>query len=162
MDLDVLSVTDRKNKPTVDSDIVRFQGKNGNLGAYVKSYNVYVEEGDDQEKNVKAALDKMAGHYETFTTPFKAGGPSIKARAGKVKGLDSPKHIDTILKNTDIADVVTILYPDAIAEGHFNDDESSEGILSQYFSLTPFDEAKVLVLDAYEMMDTVTSASPSD
>ena len=69
-DPDVLSVTDRKNKPTVDSDIVRFQGKNGNLGAYVKSYNVYVEEGNDQEKNVKAALAKMAWHYENGTTPF--------------------------------------------------------------------------------------------
>ena len=103
----------------------------------------------------------MTGHYETFTTPFKTGGPSIKARAGKVKGLDDPKHIDTVLKNTDVADEVNVFYPDATAEGHFNDDESSEDIPSQYFSLAPFDEAKVLVLDTYKMMDTVTLASPS-
>ena len=74
MDLDVLSVTDRKNKPTVDSDIVRFQGKNGNLGAYVKSYNVYVEERDYQEKNVKAALAKMAGHCENLPPHSRLGG----------------------------------------------------------------------------------------
>ena len=103
----------------------------------------------------------IAWNCGKYTTSFKAERPSIKARAGKVKDLDDPRHIDTFLKNTDVTDVVTVLYPDAIAEGNFHDDESSEDILSQYFSLTSFDEANVLVLDAYEMMDTVTPASPS-
>ena len=94
----------------------------------------------------------MVGGYEKFTTPFKAGGPSIKARAGKVKGFNDPKYIATVLKNTDAADVVTILFPNAVEEGHFDDEESPKEILSQYFSLTPLDETKVLVLDAYDRL----------
>ena len=58
IDPDVLSVTDHKNKLTIDSDIVRFQGKHVNLGAYARSYTVYVEEGDDQEKKRQSSPGK--------------------------------------------------------------------------------------------------------
>mmetsp|Transcript_25750 Transcript_25750/g.43952 ORF Transcript_25750/g.43952 Transcript_25750/m.43952 type:complete len:93 (+) Transcript_25750:685-963(+) len=92
----------------------------------------------------------MAAGFGKFTKPFKPGGPKRTARAGKLINPDNPHYADEHLFNNDIVALIRDMFPDAFNDGTFDDDDATKDMLEPYFSLISIDEAKELVMDAYD------------
>ena len=145
-ELGAIGIFSHKEDRTADSKMVCV-GKKGGIPDKVAA--VYYEEGPNENEEIQAMLDAVAKAYETYTKPFKLGMPKPKARAGKIANPDDPCYADEVFDNSDVATIITVLYPDAMEDGTFDDDEATADLLGEYFSLISIKEAKEIVLDAY-------------
>ena len=62
---------------------------------------------------------------------------------------DDTVYADEILYAKDVAGIFTILYPDAMTDGTFDNEEVTKDILGNCFSLITIKEAKELVLNVF-------------
>jgi len=145
-ELGSIGVFSRKEERTADSKMVCV-GKKGDIPDKVIA--VYYEEGPNENEEIQAMLGVIVKTFETYTKPFKPGMPKPKARAGKISNPDDPYHADEVFSNSDVATIITVLYPDAMEDGTFDVDEATADLLGEYFSLISIEEAKEIVLDAY-------------
>lgn len=72
-----------------------------------------------------------------------------KARAGKLTNPDNPVYLDEILCPEDVIGIIIQLFPDAMIDGTFDDEDVTKEVVGNYFSLISTKEAKELVLDVY-------------
>ena len=142
--LDVLAVISHKKEPTLDLKDVTV-GENNLPDNFFVSY---LEEGEDENERLNDLLGKYAETYLKLIKAFTLGSPKPKARAGKVINPNNSKHADEFLYGNGVAGIVADLYPNAVADRIFDDNETATDILSKYFSLVSIDEAKELVLEA--------------
>ncbi len=144
-----ISVVSHKVEPTVDSKTVVV----GQKKVPDKVIVSYFEGGLDENEEIRSLLVEHAGAYGKFSKPYRGTQHKPKARVGRLFNPDENHYADEHLFNRDVADAVAELYPDAMTEGIFDDDNAAEEILGQYFSLISTEEAKELVLDAYARKD---------
>lgn len=121
----------------------------GTKGALDKVILMYVQEGEGEDEYIQGMLVKFATLFSKVTMPVKSGGSKPKARAGRVINPAEAMHADEVIFNNDIANVITALFEYVMTDGTFDDDDATEELLSDYFSLTSIEEAKELVMEAY-------------
>ena len=80
---------------------------------------------------------------------YKGSAKRVKARAAKLDSSEA-KTADHHLFAKDIASLLVDMYPDSMTDGTFDDEESTRIFLEQYFSLISVEEAKEVVMQAYE------------
>ena len=131
----------KTDRADADSEFVTV-GKNG---AFNKLPFLYAEDEAEAKKKAK----QFADLYTKETKPFKKGMPPVKAKPGDVVNAGDPWTLEEYLSAEDVAKVVAFLYPTAVADRTFEDEDDTEFILGQYFCHTPIDEAKELVLTEY-------------
>ena len=143
--LGIMSVVNHKMEPTLDSKPVYVRMK----GVPDKVFPAYYKEGLDENEEIAAMLVMLAKEFEKYTKPFNKSSSKPKARAGKLTNPDDAVYADEILYAKDVAGIFTKLYPDAMTDGTFGDDEVTKDVLGNYFSLVSIKEAKELVMDAF-------------
>ena len=143
--LGIMAVVNHKMEPTLDSKPVCV----GKKGVPDKVFPAYYEEGLDENEEIAAMLVMLAKEFEKYTKPFNKSSSKPKARAGKLTNPDDAVYADEILYAKDVAGIFTKLYPDAMTDGTFDDDEVTKDVLGNYFSLISIKEAKELVMDAF-------------
>lgn len=136
-----MAVVNHKKEPTVDSEPVTV-GKNNVPDKVVAAY---YQQGDGENEAINIAQQVLARAFEKYTKPYKSGSPKPKARGGKLVNPNSARAADEMLYNKDIANIFVELYD----KDTLDDDDIAEELLSEYFSLISFDEAKEIVLEAF-------------
>ena len=90
----------------------------------------------------------LATLHERNTKQFSNISQKTKARAGENSNLDKYHANEFIFSKNGVGIIVT-LYPDVFTDGMFDNDEATEEILGNFFSLVSTNEAEELVSDAY-------------
>ena len=103
----------------------------------------------DGQEELMSILDAFAQMYMKHTKPYKSTNPPPKAKVGRIINTNEVYIADRHLFKNDIASIIPELYPEAMNDGTFDDNEITADILSQYFSLISIDEAKELVMASY-------------
>lgn len=147
----IMTVASHKAEATAESEEVTV-GQKKNIPD--KIFIAYYEAGDNENEFIKTILKLFAGFFNKHSKPYKTGGPKPKARAGRILNPEDPRHADEFLFDVDIGFLITELYPTMMTDGTFEDDDSMEEILGEYFSLTPIDEAKEIVEGAFAKKST--------
>ena len=65
----------------------------------------------------KVNLGVLSKVSEKYTKPFKPGMPKPKIRAGMIVNPDNAWYADELLLSSDVATIITELYPDAMEDG---------------------------------------------
>ena len=108
--------------------------------------------GDDEDEEIQRKVNAFVPFLEHNTQPYKGSTKKVKARAAKLDSSEA-KTADHHLFPKDIASLLVDMYPDSMTDGTFDDEESTRIFLEQYFSSISVEEAKEIVMKAYEESD---------
>lgn len=110
-----------------------------------KIYAGYYEHGDNENEVLGKNVSIVAASFMTHTSPYKQGGPKIKAKACGVTNPDRYAKLDEFLFDGDVAFCITQMY-----SADMFCDEAGDDILKLYFGFLSLDEARELVIEEFE------------
>ena len=145
-ELGVLTVSNLKKERTADSEFVVV--KKTSTSTITDKVMIAFSEIDTEA--VTKLARAVAKCYERYTKPYKDSKQKIVAAFGKIIN-QSESFLDEYISSDDVAKVVVALYQNYLTDGTFESNtEIADSIVAQYFSFTPHEEARDLVLDAYK------------
>ena len=146
-ELDVVAIFSLKDGPSPDAAAKIIKLQKGQMED--KAIVIFYQMGDDEDEEIQRKVNAFVPFLEHNTQPYKGSTKKVKIRAAKLDSSEA-KTADHHLFAKDIASLLVDMYPDSMTDGTFDDEESTRIFLEQYFSLISVEEAKEIVMQAYE------------